>query len=278
MSAENLTREPVQSLWIGPSLSAVERLCVSSFLAHGHPFHLYAYGEVGNVPSGATLCDARGILPAEDIFRIRRGGQAAGSLAGFSDRFRWRLLIMRRGWWVDMDLICLRPFSFSEEIVFGGSENGKFVQIGAVRMMFEHPLIYEMDNLAQFPRARAPWDSPLDRLRKFARRIRRGGGADSVRFGESGVRIMHRAVEHFDLASCVLPSSCFYPIPPSEWREVFRPGSAEKLTPRLANSFALHLWNERMRREGFDKNGTFPSDSLFERLRRDCEDRESAGK
>ena len=268
MNAKNLTREPVQSLWIGDSLSAVERLCVASFLAHGHPFHLYAYDEVGNLPSGATLCNAREILPAENVFR-NRIGKATGSLTGFSDWFRWRLLLLRGGWWVDMDLICLRPFLFPDEIVFG-AQNEELVALGAIRIIPEHPLMRIMDKLAQFPHSRAPWDSPIDRLRKLTRRIRRGGGPDSIRFGENGVLAMRRAVAHCDLTSRVQPPPCFYPIQPTEWREVFRPGSAEKLTPRLTGSFALHLWNERMRRKDFDKNGNFPPDSLFERIRHEC--------
>ena len=35
----------------------------------------------------------------------------------------------------------------------------------------------------------------------------------------------------------------------------------------IAASYGLHLWNEMSRRSpGFDKNGRFPPDSLFEQL------------
>ena len=38
--------DPIQSLWIGGELSPMEQLSIASFLAHGHEYHLYSYGEV----------------------------------------------------------------------------------------------------------------------------------------------------------------------------------------------------------------------------------------
>jgi len=62
---------PVQSLWVGERLSPIEQLCVSSFLHHGHEFHLYAYGELAGVPAGAALKDAgydkHQSLPAQSL-------------------------------------------------------------------------------------------------------------------------------------------------------------------------------------------------------------------
>jgi hypothetical protein len=31
----------IQGLWVGPELSVMEQLSVSSFLRHGHQYHLY---------------------------------------------------------------------------------------------------------------------------------------------------------------------------------------------------------------------------------------------
>ena len=98
-----IPRLPVQSLWIGPRLSTMERLAVSSFLANGHDFLLYVYDEPEGVPAGATILDASRILPASRIFRYKE----SGSLAGFSNFFRYRMLLETGGWWVDMDTVCL---------------------------------------------------------------------------------------------------------------------------------------------------------------------------
>src|ERR1043165_8447512 len=52
----------INALWIG-QLSPLERLCLSSFAAHGHRVHVYTYDAIENVPRGVTLQDAAQILP-----------------------------------------------------------------------------------------------------------------------------------------------------------------------------------------------------------------------
>ena len=103
----------IQSLWIGPALSPMERLGINSFLRHGHEFHLYTYTPVGNVPQGVTMRDAREIIPLSlvDYTKFPR-------LAIFADLFRYKLLLDKGGWWVDTDTVCMRPFDFPEEYVF----------------------------------------------------------------------------------------------------------------------------------------------------------------
>ena len=53
----------VQSLWIGDRLSAMEQLCISSFLRQGHAFHLYVYQETAGIPAGTVVLDGNRILP-----------------------------------------------------------------------------------------------------------------------------------------------------------------------------------------------------------------------
>lgn len=54
----------IQSFWYGNELSQVEQLCIKSFLANGHDFHLYTYNEnLVGVPDGCKLLDANHIVP-----------------------------------------------------------------------------------------------------------------------------------------------------------------------------------------------------------------------
>jgi len=103
----------IQSLWIGDELSSIEKLCINSFLKNGHPFHLYTYSNVKGVPKGTTILDANTIIPKSKIFRY-----ANGSVACFADYFRYKLLFDKGNWWVDTDVICLKPFNFKEKYVF----------------------------------------------------------------------------------------------------------------------------------------------------------------
>src|SRR5215467_7339157 len=104
----------VQGLWIGPELSVMEQLSIASFLSHGHEYHLYVYDDVKNIPSGTAVKDGNEILPAARIFQYKQ----QASYAGFSNFFRYKLVLERGGWWVDTDTICLKPFDFEAAYVF----------------------------------------------------------------------------------------------------------------------------------------------------------------
>src|SRR5215831_9214030 len=106
--------EVIQGLWIGPELSVMERLSISSFLKNGHEYHLYAYDDLANVPLGTVVRDADEILARSRIFQYKH----QASYAGFSNFFRYKLLLERGGWWVDTDVVCLKPFDFSDGHVF----------------------------------------------------------------------------------------------------------------------------------------------------------------
>ena len=63
----------IQSLWIGNELSQVERLCISSYIHHGHDFHLYCYNDIDGIPENCIVKDAAEILPKEDVFAYNTG-------------------------------------------------------------------------------------------------------------------------------------------------------------------------------------------------------------
>lgn len=117
-----LREKNVHALWIGKRLSSMELLCIRSFLAHGYEFHLWVYEPLDNeLPEACRLMDANEIIPSEKIFRYRYASQfgvGKGSVSGFSDIFRYKLLHDRGGWWVDMDVTCLKPFDVEAPYFF----------------------------------------------------------------------------------------------------------------------------------------------------------------
>jgi hypothetical protein len=108
----------IQSLWIGTRLSVMEQLSIRSYLAQGYSFHLYVYEPLENVPAGVVLRRAAEILGPEEIFCYQTG-PGKGSVAAFSNSFRYKLLLERGGWWTDLDSVCLRRLDFAEEHVLG---------------------------------------------------------------------------------------------------------------------------------------------------------------
>lgn len=103
----------IQSLWIGDSLSLMEQLTIKSFIDNGHIFHLYSYSKhIENLPNQAILKDANDIIPECEVYTYDGNGDCRkGSLGcGFTDLFRYKLIYEKGGWYVDLDVTCLRNF------------------------------------------------------------------------------------------------------------------------------------------------------------------------
>lgn len=111
----------IHGLWIGSTLHAMEHLTIKSFIKRGHTFVLWTYGEVSNIPNETEIRDANEIIPEDLVFcytHSNQFGHGKGSYAGFSDLFRYKLLYELGGWWVDMDVTCLKTLHFDGEYVF----------------------------------------------------------------------------------------------------------------------------------------------------------------
>jgi len=111
----------IHGLWIGNKLSMMEFLTVHSFVKHGYVFNLWTYDELEKVPPGCIMRDANEIIPQERIFSYKHPSQfgvGKGSVSGFSDIFRYKLLYEQGGCWVDMDVTCIKPFAFTEPYFF----------------------------------------------------------------------------------------------------------------------------------------------------------------
>lgn len=114
----------IHALWIGKELSLMELLTIQSFLANGYHFHLWTYDTLTNeLPQKCIICDANEIISKEHVFKYKYSSQfgtGKGSFAGFSDIFRYKLLFEKGGWWVDMDVTCLKPFDVESPYFFRG--------------------------------------------------------------------------------------------------------------------------------------------------------------
>ena len=228
----------IQGLWVGPELSTMERLSIASFLAHKHEYHLYVYDEVGNVPEGAVLRDAAEILPSSMIFRYRD----RDSVSGFSNFFRYKLLLEKGGWWVDADLVCIKPFNFDSEYVFSSeSVNGRdVINCGAIKVPAGSDLMAYS------------WD------------VCRNKQIDKLEWGEVGPRLMRDAVTRYGLERFVQPCQTFCPISWGEWKQIL----ADDAQWDFTDSCAVHLWNEMWRREGLDKNAYYAEGCVYEELKK----------
>lgn len=230
----------IQGLWIGPELSVMEELSISSFLLSGHDYHLYVYEDVKNVPAGALLIDANEILPSSRIFQYK----TSPSYAAFANFFRYKLLLERGGWWADTDTICLRSFDFSDEYVFSSEINYKGREVAASCVI----KVAAGSNIMAYA-----WE--VCQTKNPARLV----------WGETGPWLMAKAVRKFSLQRYQKRHHVFCPVDYEEWRKVLEPGSEISLD---CGTHAVHLWNEMWRAAGQDKNAQYHQNCIYEQLKR----------
>ena len=250
----------IQSLWIGDPLSQLEKLCVRSFLHHGHAFHLYVYDDVPGIPDGAEVKDANEILPESEIFRLKEGNY----IAPFSDWFRYALLAKHGNYWVDMDTVCIKPFNFPEEIVFGASYDG--YPIGVLKFPAGHPCMTAMEKACRNYGEEMPWDDAADKKAKQKIR-RRGADKSAADYLALGGPAFTKAARHFGLEKYAKPFMCFYSINHFSRMHVFDRSFSGGI--RLyRDACALHISNANMTGiHALDKNANFDAESLFEQLK-----------
>ncbi len=243
----------IHGLWIG-ELTRLELLTVQSFASHGHEFHLWRYEETPDrLPSNVVLRDANEILPYKCVFRKRKrdpdSGVGKGSYATFSDLFRVTLLQKFGGIWVDMDVVCLRPFDFATPYVFRGHRIGavmNLIKCPAQNPLMTHLLERSVNN-GVHPNQDSTW---LGFTQLFYQCIVRAGLEEFIRR---------------DL------------MPPDSWQAI-KPLIEGCFQPDDGNWYAIHLlnemWNELQHNGGVykgvkiadrspDKNHPMPGTTLF---------------
>lgn len=229
----------IQSMWIGDALSNLERLCVQSFLDHGHEFHLYAYAGVGGVPQGTEIKDGNEILPEHQLTcgKVRH-------VASLSDYFRYTLLNQKGGYWVDMDIICLRPFDVPDPVVLIDMVGDlSCFENCLLRFPAGHPLMKAMQELC------------ANRLHKKGLSRTKLGGPPILTGQIHALQLQHLAWrgKRF-LLSHSREADCF--------NDAHRDGLHFPADP-----YALHLLNHALGKMGIDKDAQFDAESLFEQLK-----------
>ncbi|HVU25340.1 MAG TPA: hypothetical protein VHE13_14530, partial [Opitutus sp.] len=222
---------------------------------------LYTYAAPPDLPAGVRVLDAADIVPADRAPLRNDGTFAAGSMGSFSDHFRYHLLLARGGWWVDMDVVCLRPWRFSQPALTASTDElqgGRIANGFVLRFPPGHPVM-------------AACAAATDRLQLHA-----------VGIDQTGPLLLNRTLTELGQRELMLPPSVFSPVPwNASHRLVQPPWRRFTLTelkhhlrrPHLRNHFTrdtagLHLWNETWRHAGRDKNARYPHRSLYEQLQR----------
>jgi hypothetical protein len=219
--------------WHGPALSLYETACLASFVKHGIEARLHTFNRDLRVPPGVVLEDAGLLARPEEVLAYTQGGHT-GSIAAFTDIFRYRVLGRTPGWWFDTDVFCLKDAAHyaaletsSKGLLLGLEEPGKVN--GAVLYVSDPALAQALERKADAVGKEFAWgDIGPGLVTKFMR-------------------------EHPDRVT-VLSQQHFYPVHYLEVERFFRVDARAGCIAAAEGAVCVHLWNEFLRRWKIPKN------------------------
>ncbi len=249
----------VASLWIGGRLSFLEQLCLKSFVDHGHRTILYAYGEVEGVPEGIEVLDANRIFPNETYIRHAK----SGSPAVHADAFRYRMIELQNVIWVDADMLCMRPWDFGDQWVFGWEKTGRLVCNAVLGLPRFSRTLAQLNALCRTEYPIPPWATPEETARlQAAAAAGRPVHVSEMEWGVWGPAALTHFLNETGEMAHVLPQMAFFPIPFKDRRDLLKPGRVidDKLD---SGCYGVHLWNRRLRRRIVTHENGVPDPDSF---------------
>ena len=221
----------------------MERLSAKSFIDNGHEYHLYSYNEISNIPEGVIVKDGRDILPEEDIFAYKVG-PGKGSFSAFSNYFRYKLLELKGGWWVDTDMVCVKPWDMDRKYVFISEQD-----------------YYTRNDIINSGAIKCPVDSEV---MKYCYGVCESKNKETLEWGIVGPKLLGEGVEKFDLQKYVYPRQTFCVVAPFNSQIFIKPISSFELPDGI---YGIHLWNEVWRRYNLNKHIKHDPSCIYERLK-----------
>ncbi|MEL7116414.1 MAG: glycosyltransferase family 2 protein, partial [Pseudomonadota bacterium] len=250
------------SLWIGGSLSYIEQVCLKSFVDHGHRMILYTYGEVQHVPPGVEVMDANLIFPNDNYIVHAK----SGSPAVHADAFRYRMIELQNVVWVDADMLCVRPWDFKDQWIFGWEKPERLVCNAVMGLPRFSKTLAKLNALCKTEYPIPPWAS--DEVKADLEKRHADGNPMHVSEMEWGVwgpaALTHFLFETGEM-QYVQPQMAFFPISFKDRRALISPGTGieDQLTD---GCYGVHLWNRRLRRRLVtNEKGFAPEDSFLGR-------------
>lgn len=249
----------LHSLWVGPRLDYLERLCLASAKATGHDFTLWSYEpeKLQGVPPGTDLRDAADVMPRDRLLRYRD----SGSVALGANLWRIELLAKGLGCWVDMDFIFLGGLRAHEGFLFG-IEHADSINNAVIYAPPHSALVSDLQGLLRADRP-PPWWGPRNRLKYYWWRMKKGAmGLDDFPWGTFGPGMLTYAIRKNGLFGHAQSADVFYPVRYQDAQKLYEPAHVVEamLTDR---TLAIHMWHSRL--QGL-RDAPPPPDSFMARM------------
>ena len=239
MKKENI----VHMLWVYGDLGLLEKIAARSFIQNGFSLNIWTYGKDNINIQNAKIRNANEILPEEKVFLNRYGSYAA-----FSDIFRYCLLSLHGGLYVDTDVISLKHASEIPLVNFLVQERLK--EKGNI--INGNVISYQ-----NFGR-----DSLIEKAKKIALEFPK----KDIYWGEIGPQLLtnliSKNVDHdFNIFPPEFANNYDY------WNcpKVFL---KKQYADPPKNAAFIHLYNEMWKRKKIDKNKIYSKETFYGKLQR----------
>lgn len=254
-----MTLPIISGLWIGETLTYIEKLSMASFLGEGHRYQLFTYGQVEGVPDGVILRDAAEILPLTKPVQ----DHTYEEVELLADRFKYRLLQAEDTIWADVDMLCLRPWDFAPGPVVSWQRDGKQIAGAVLRLPRGSAALQKLSFAADDPAPLPEWLKPGDMAE--AQEARDKGEpipAAQLKRGTFGVHGLTYFLKNGQEVGTILPAKSFFSCEFKDRNALF--DAEDVISPRLTDqSYGVHMWGRRLRRSALSGETRLPVATSF---------------
>ena len=257
----------VNCFWQGPRLDDLQQISLLSMLRQNYKVRLFCYDPIVNVPAGIELSDAREIMPDHEL-RIHRG---TGSPALGTNKFRYLVMKMGLGVWLDTDVLLIKPLPQDDGYIFGWQDEDLIC--GAVLCLPQNSSV--IDELCDFVAQDYPIPPFFDETTRSALEQKSKSGhpvsAEDMPWGVHGPNALTYFIRKNGLLDLARPREVFYPVHYSEAHVLLSSKDEVKssMTPRTV---AVHLWNlalHQLREKNPNGQLILEKDSFLEKFARE---------
>jgi hypothetical protein len=248
-----MNKEIAHFFWHG-TLSKLEERCITSFVNNGFDVNIWSYTNIK--VERATSRDASELLDESLLFKISQviDGKETdkGSLAAFSDLFRYKLLSENDGWWIDTDCYCLKH----SDDYFTLRKNGNCV-IG-----IEDPSHIAGSSVLFLTKefAKVLYDKSISILEKNNYKLNL--------WGEIGPILISEEVLRLNETSWLFPRYYFFPVLFRDNTWYFDKNKMQECTNMSMNSYCVHICTHSFNKYNIDKENP-PIDTFLYQLMND---------
>ncbi len=229
--------------WDKKKITLFEYCYLKSFLKNNFKVNVYSFEKI-KLPKNVNLKDASRILKKIEMKKFIHQG-VKSCPAAFADKFRIELMKKTKGWWFDMDILCLKKASEFKKLekneIIIGLETDKYINNAVLKI------------------------SDINFLKKISNEINKKGYI--IKWGDIGPKLITRLLKEQKKFNKVFPKNVFYPINFKNFNYLILPKYYKIAKKLCKKSFTVHNYNQIFYRFGIPKNILPPKGSyLYEKF------------